>query len=159
MQYVRKSFYIHTATAMARAQCILFWQDRGLTSNEKFHFPPYDYHKRLSYRGSFDGLSPWTNVLKLFHLKIIGYGSGCDSVGRSVVSESRGPWFESSQWQKIILNMYSQLYWKDKNKEKEGRKLPIFIKIIGYWQPSNWKGFSQLLIALKSSNLQMERIL
>ena len=32
---------------------------------------------------------------------------------------SRGPRFESSHWQKIILNIYNQLYRKDENKEKE----------------------------------------
>ena len=37
-------------------------------------------------------------------------GSGCDSVGRAVASDSRGPRFESS---------HKQLYWKDENKEKE----------------------------------------
>ena len=45
-------------------------------------------------------------------------GSGCDSVGRAVASNSRGPRFESSQWQHFILNIYCQLYWKDENKEK-----------------------------------------
>ena len=33
-------------------------------------------------------------------------------------SDSRGPRFESGQRQKIILNIYCQLYWKDENKEK-----------------------------------------
>ena len=46
-------------------------------------------------------------------------GSGCGSVGRAVASNSRGPQFESSHWQKFILNIYCQLYWKDENKEKE----------------------------------------
>jgi len=31
-------------------------------------------------------------------------GSGCGSVGRAVTSDTRGPWFESSHWQK--LNLY-----------------------------------------------------
>ena len=29
-------------------------------------------------------------------------GSGCGSVGRAVASDTRGPRFESSHWQKII---------------------------------------------------------
>ena len=37
-------------------------------------------------------------------------GSGCDSVGRVVASDSRGPQFDSSPQQNIILNIYCQLY-------------------------------------------------
>ena len=47
------------------------------------------------------------------------WGSGGGSVGRAVASNSRGPRFESSNRQKITLNIYCQLYWKDENKEKE----------------------------------------
>ena len=45
-------------------------------------------------------------------------GSGSGSVDRAVVSNSRGLQFKSSHWQKFILNIYCQLYWKDENKEK-----------------------------------------
>ena len=41
-------------------------------------------------------------------------GSGDGSVGRSVLSASRGLQFESSHWQKFILNIYCQLYWKER---------------------------------------------
>ena len=51
--------------------------------------------------------------------------SGCGSVGRAVTSNSRGPQFESSHWQKIILNIDCQLYWKDENKEKEAGNGPF----------------------------------
>ena len=34
---------------------------------------------------------------------------GGGSVGRAVASDSRGPQFESSHWQKFILNIYCQL--------------------------------------------------
>ena len=51
--------------------------------------------------------------------------SGWGSVGRVVASNSIGLWFESSHRQKIILNVYCQLYWKDENKER-GRELRIF---------------------------------
>ena len=54
---------------------------------------------------------------------------GCGSVGRAVASNSRCLWFESNHCQKNILNLYYQLYWKDKNKEKEAPKGPIFKKI------------------------------
>ena len=37
-------------------------------------------------------------------------GSGCNSVGRAVVSDYRGPRFESSHWQKFILNIHCQMY-------------------------------------------------
>ena len=46
-------------------------------------------------------------------------GSGCGSVGRVVASNARCQRFESSHWQKFILNIYCQLYWKEENKEKE----------------------------------------
>ena len=59
---------------------------------------------------------------------LISRGSGCGSVARVVASDSRGPWFESSHRQKIILNIYCQLYWKDENKEKRGREWLIFLK-------------------------------
>ena len=37
-------------------------------------------------------------------------GSGCGgSVGRAVASHTRGPQFESSQWQKFILNISCQV--------------------------------------------------
>ena len=52
-------------------------------------------------------------------------GSGCGSVGRAVTFNSRGPRCESSHWQKIILNIYCQLYWKDENKEKEAWNGPF----------------------------------
>ena len=61
-------------------------------------------------------------------LKDLPLGSGCGSVGREVTSNSRGLRFESSNRQKFILNIYCQLSWKDKNKEKEAGKGP-FLKI------------------------------
>ena len=56
------------------------------------------------------------------------WGSGCGSVGRAVTSNSRGPQFESSHWQKIILHIYCQLYSNDENKERRVREWPIFDK-------------------------------
>ena len=55
-------------------------------------------------------------------------GSGCGSVGKAVASNSRGPWFESSHWQKFIMNIYSKLNWKDENKEKEAENGPFLKK-------------------------------
>ena len=46
-------------------------------------------------------------------------GSGCDSVGRAVASDSRGPRFKSS---------HPVMYWKDENKEKKARNCPFFFK-------------------------------
>ena len=57
-------------------------------------------------------------------------GSGCGSVGRAVASKSRGPQFESCQWQKIILNITCQVYWKDVNKEKEAGNRPFLKKLV-----------------------------
>ena len=47
-----------------------------------------------------------------------GMGSDCGSFGRAVASYS-------SHQQKLILNIYSQLYWKDENKEKEAGNGPF----------------------------------
>ena len=52
-------------------------------------------------------------------------GSGCSSVGIAVASDARGPRFESRHRQKLILNVYCQLYWKDENKEKEAAICPF----------------------------------
>ena len=49
-------------------------------------------------------------------------GSGCGSVVRVVASDSSGPWFESSHY----INVRCQLYRKDKNKVKRGRKWLTF---------------------------------
>ena len=67
--------------------------------------------------------------------KLDWLGSGCDSVGRAVDSNSWGPQFESRHQQKFILNIYFQLYWKDENKEKEAANGPFFKKKIGHWLP------------------------
>ena len=57
-------------------------------------------------------------------------GSVGGSVGRAVASNTRGPRFEFSHWQKIILNICVQsiVYWKDENKEKEAGNGPFFLK-------------------------------
>ena len=55
-----------------------------------------------------------TNVLNIKEEVVCG--SGCGSVGWLVVSNIRGPWFESSQ-QKKILNIHCQLKRKIKNKK------------------------------------------
>ena len=54
-----------------------------------------------------------------------GLPPGCGSVGTAVTSNCKGPKFKSSHWQKIILNVYCQLYWKEENKEKETRIGPL----------------------------------
>ena len=70
--------------------------------------------------------------LWLLILTYLLLGSGCGSVGRVVASDTRGPWFESSQRQKFIfiLNicLLATVYWKDENKDKRGREWPIFLK-------------------------------
>ena len=56
-------------------------------------------------------------------------GSGCGLVGRVVASDSRGRWFGSSNWKNLHGTfVYCQLYWKDKNKEKEDENGQFFIK-------------------------------
>ena len=54
------------------------------------------------------------------------------SVVRAVASDTRGPRFESSHWQKIIYTLniclLSTAHWKDKNKEKEAGNGPYFLK-------------------------------
>ena len=66
----------------------------------------------------------------------------CGSVGRVVASNSRGPLFESSHWQKIILNIYYQLHWKDENKEKRAENSPFkktkCLPWLGEVSQNNW---------------------
>ena len=65
-------------------------------------------------------------LLKYFsHNNRAGKGSCC---GSAVASDSRGPRFKSSHRQKIILNIYFQLYRKDENKEKAAGNGPFFKK-------------------------------
>ena len=64
----------------------------------------------------------WYNMMKIL-------GCGCNSVGKAVASNSRGPQFESSHQKTFILNIYCQLYWKDENKVKEVGHGPFFKKI------------------------------
>ena len=40
-------------------------------------------------------------AITMVDVKILFMGSGCDSFGRVVASNTRSPWFESSQWQKL----------------------------------------------------------
>ena len=43
----------------------------------------------------------------------------CGSVGRAVASDTGGPRFESSHWQKIMcIYLCTTVYWKDKIKKK-----------------------------------------
>ena len=74
------------------------------------------------------------NFYKIFWCtKLAHLGSGCGSVGRAVASDTRGPWFESSHWQKFIyvLNicLLPTVYWKDGNKEKEAGNGPFKKKL------------------------------
>ena len=66
-------------------------------------------------------------------------GSSCGSVGIAVASNIRGPQFESSYHQNIIMSIYFANYWKEENKENRGRECHIF------------KTFTNLLLALWSS--------
>ena len=57
-----------------------------------------------------------TFVLPMFDILLI-QGCGCGSVGREIASNFRSPRFESSHRQKIILNIYCQLFEKAKIKK------------------------------------------
>ena len=64
-------------------------------------------------------------------------GSGCDSVGRAVASDTRGPWFESSHRQKFIYTLniclLSTVHWKNENKEK-WPGMALFKNCIDVWK-------------------------
>ena len=64
----------------------------GYTKSQSF------WHLRHSY-GQFYACSIYNCYLQLLR-------RGCGSICRAVASNSRGPWFESSHRQKIILNIY-----------------------------------------------------
>ena len=55
-------------------------------------------------------------------------GSGCGSVGKAVVSDTRGPRFESSHRRTFYWTLLIQLCRKDENKEKEAGNAPFFSK-------------------------------
>ena len=55
------------------------------------------------------------------------------AVGKTVDSETRGPWFESSQQQIFIMNIFTVKCSKDENKEKRGREMHIK-KVIVLWR-------------------------
>ena len=52
-------------------------------------------------------------------------GTSCGSVGRTVASDTRGLWFESSRRQSFITSIVSVNCLKDENKEKEAGSGPI----------------------------------
>ena len=62
----------------------------------------------------------WYNMMKIL-------GCGCDSVGKAVASNSRGPQFESSHQKTFILNIYllSTVLKRRKKKSKRGQEWPI----------------------------------
>ena len=74
-------------------------------------------------------------------------GSGCDSVGRAVASNTKGPQFESSHQQKFIfiLNicLLSTVYWKDENKEKEAGYGPSLKKVYFYFENTLFGNFTR----------------
>ena len=57
---------------------------------------------------------------KACYLKFPFVGSVCDSVGRVVASNNRGPWFESSHWQDFIMNTFTVNCCKIKRKNMPG---------------------------------------
>ena len=76
-------------------------------SNTKstFQFKNYLFHNCVSWQRSASG--------------------GCGSVSRAVASNSRGPWFESSHWQKFTINRIE----KTKINKKEARNGPFLKKV------------------------------
>ena len=62
-------------------------------------------------------------------------GSGCDSVGRAVASDSRGPQFESST--KIYIERLLSTLLKRQKYRKRGRHWPLLKK------SDNWKSISK----------------
>ena len=55
-------------------------------------------------------------------------GSGCGSVGRAVIINSKGPRFESSHQQKILLNIILSNYLEKTKIKKKGREWPFLKK-------------------------------
>ena len=54
--------------------------------------------------------SPGFGIVKVCHLNKSAEGSGRGSNGKAVVSNSRGPRYESSHRQKSTLNILGELY-------------------------------------------------
>ena len=88
-------------------------------------------------------------------------GSGCDSVGTAVASESRDPRFESSHWQTFIEHLFTvNFVEKTKVKKKEVRNCPFLNKQNGlknkvFKKPdSNWESKNSVLIVKDLTTFQ-----
>ena len=73
-------------------------------------------------------------------------GNGCDSVGRAVASDSRGPLFESSHWQNLYWMFTANSTEKTKSKKKEADKCyyQFIDKIVHHlnWRSTHYCPFS-----------------
>ena len=97
------------------------WQIDILFANEKLQKSDHKKCFFCSYKTSLT--SNWTML-----------ASGCGSVGREVVaSDTRSPGFESSPWQKLIFNLFTD----EKTKVKK-KRLIIFL---GLWIYTYQSGF------------------
>ena len=74
-------------------------------------------------------VSSWIHFVLYKQHELIDGGSGCDSVGRAVASDTGGPQFESRHLRIFKLKIYLLsilLYWKDEEmKIIRGREWPI----------------------------------
>ena len=49
---------------------------------------------------------------------MLAISKGCGWVSRAVASDTRGPWFESSIWQNLIVNIFNTNCYKDQITKK-----------------------------------------
>ena len=78
-------------------------------------------------------------------------GSGCGSVGKAVASNTSGPQIQSSHREIFYWTfVYCQLYWIDKNKEKEAGNGPLKkqIELLGIRIKMFWSSFLHCLISV-----------
>ena len=69
-----------------------------------------------------------TKIVKTVFENFSNLGSGCGSVGRVIVSNTRDPHFESRYRQIYFISNVTNLFWKDEDKEKRGGEWPFFFK-------------------------------
>ena len=128
------SFCLFSSFQQLTVNMLNFKICQRLDSNHRHMYPKWplcqpSYNHRPLVETS---TSQWS---KLFH-----YGSGCDSVGRAVASNSRGLQFKSRHWQKFILNILLSTVLKI---QKRGREWPIFKTFSFQYWVNSFKLFSQ----------------
>ena len=102
----------------------------------------------------------WTHILYSGIKLYITQGNGCGKFGRMVASDIKGPRFESSNRQNLVMNIpiYCYLLERTKIKEKRDRKIAHFerLQTIAIWWSLCWKCPRRLILGIKHSTIVID---